>query len=331
MERFVFVAAVTIAIIIGVFAAFGGHWGRHFSFNIDGVEAHGMAPVVALQPGHLQPQTFAGNDLRLRYLAANVTITPEDRSDFSIEIDNGAGRAPTPTVTVEHGRVIVDGQLRGRIGGCDNGGASLRGYDDITADQMPRIIIHAPRDLTVERDGAGTTEIAASQALNLDVSGCGPVTIGDVTEDLSLDLAGSGDVQAGAAHKLDADIAGSGNVTVGAVAEGAELDMAGAGSVEMASLHGDLTTNGAGAGNLRIHGGAIDEANIDLAGAGDVDIAAPVQTLKVSIVGAGNVDVTAAVHDVEADIAGVGSVHVQSLTGSLHKEVFGPGDVRVGQ
>lgn len=331
MERFVFVAAVTIAIIVGVFATFGGHWGRHFSFNIDGVEARGMAPVVAVQAGHSQAQTYAGAALRLRYLAANVTITPEDRSDFSIEIDNSAGRVPTPTVAVDGNRVTVDGQLRGRIAGCDNGGASLRGYDDIAAAQMPRIIIHAPRDLTVERDGAGSTEIAAAQAVNLDSSGCGPVTIGDVTGDLSLDVAGSGDVQTGAAHKLNADLAGSGNLTVGAIAEDAEIDMAGSGNVVIASLRGDLTTNGAGAGNVTIHGGALDEANIDLAGAGNIDIAAPVQTLKVSIVGAGDVDVTAPVHDVEADIAGVGSVHVQSLTGTLHKEVFGPGDVRVGQ
>ena len=48
MERFVFVAAVTIAIIVGVFAAFGGHWGRHFSFNINDVDARGTAPVIAL-------------------------------------------------------------------------------------------------------------------------------------------------------------------------------------------------------------------------------------------------------------------------------------------
>jgi len=330
MERFVFVAAVTIAIIFGVFAAFGSHWGRHFDFHINDVEARSPSPIVALQPGRLAAQAYQGESLRLRSLAANIIITPEDRTDFQIEIDNSAGRVPMPLVTTEHGRVTVDGQLRGRISNCGDNGVSLNGYDNVTAEQMPRITIHAPRDLTVDRDGAGSTQIAAAQALSLDFSGCGSATVGDVAENLSIDLSGSGAVHAGSAHKLDADLSGSGDVTVGAVAEDADLDMSGSGSVELASLGGDLSTDGAGTGNLTIRGGSIDEANINLAGTGDVSIAAPVQTLKVAIVGVGDVDVTAAVHDVEADIAGVGTVHVQSLTGSLHKDVSGPGDVRVG-
>lgn len=330
MERFVFVAAVTIAIIIGVVAAFGGHWGPHFSFNIDDVDARGTSPVVAVSPGRMASQTYAGTELKLNDLVARVVITPEDRTDFAIDIDNSGGRVPMPVVRVEGNRVIVDGQLRNRIGNCRTDGADLRGYENVSGDQMPLITIHAPRALNIDRSGAGTTEIAASQSLDLDFSGCGTANIADVAGDLSLDVAGSGVLRAGAAHKLNADVSGSGEVSVGAIAEDADVDIAGSGTVTLASLAGDLSADGAGSGNLAVHGGAINEANIDLAGSGDVDIGATVQTLKVSIVGSGDVDVTAAVHDVEADIAGSGSVTVQSVTGTVHKEVYGSGDVTVG-
>jgi hypothetical protein len=218
MERFIFVAAVTIAIIIGVVATFGGHWGPHFSFNIDDVDARGTSPVVAVSPGRAASQAYAGSELRLNDLAARVIITPEDRTDFAIEIDNSAGRVPMPVIRTEGTRVIVDGQLRNRIANCRSDGADLRGYENVSGDQMPLVTIHAPRDLNVHRSGAGTTEIAASQSLDLDFSGCGSATVADVAGDLSLDVAGSGVVRAGAAHKLSADVSGSGEVSVGAVA-----------------------------------------------------------------------------------------------------------------
>src|SRR5262245_33372682 len=123
MERFVFVAAVTIAIIFGVFAAFGGsHWGGsawHFDVDADEHE-RGSASIVQLAAGRMEPTTFAGERLRIRHTAANITIIPEDRTDFSVEIDN-PGQAPMPTVEVSDNRVVIDGQLRGRIRNCDDG------------------------------------------------------------------------------------------------------------------------------------------------------------------------------------------------------------------
>lgn len=328
MERFVFVAAVTIAIIVGVVAFFGG---PHFNFgiNIDS-DARGIAPVVQVTAGRMESQAYAGSELRIRNAAANVVITPEDRTDYLVEIDNSAGQAPMPTVAIEGGRVTIDGQLRGRIADCTNGGASLRGYGDVTAEQMPRITIRAPRALNIDRSGAGTTEIGAAESVDLDFSGCGTANVGDLSGDLDLDVSGSGQIHAGAAHSLTADMAGSGEVSVGVVAEDANIDIAGAGSITVASVTGALSVDGAGSGNVAVQGGAITNAEIDLAGSGDVSIAAPVQNLNVSIVGSGDVDVTAAVGDIDADIAGSGSVTAPSVTGTVQKEIFGSGEVRVG-
>jgi hypothetical protein len=330
MERFVFVAAVTIAIIWGFVAMFGGGRFIHFSGDWDLDADARMAPLVEVQPGNMAPQTFTGDHLDLDDLAANVVIMTEDRSDYVIEIANPAGRAPMPEVTVEGGRIKVDGRLSRRIERCTEGGADLRDYGLVSAEELPRITIRAPRNLNVDRDGAGSLEVGPTGSLELDFASCGSATLGDVAGALNIDLAGSGHISAGAAQSLDADVAGSGELAVGAVAQGASVDIAGSGEVRIASLNGDLSADGAGSGSLSVQGGAINQASVDLAGSGGVDIAAPVRSLNASIVGSGSIDVAGEVGDIEADIAGSGNVRARAVTGSIRKEVWGSGDVRVG-
>lgn len=334
MERFVFVVAVAIAIMFGIVAVAGGpHW-SNFGIHIDGDDEGGTAPIVATSAGTMAAETFPGEEISIRNLAAIVTITPEDRTDFVVEIDNNAGQLPMPTVSADEEGVRIDGQLRGRVRDCGDGGhARVRGYGDeeFDAAELPHITIRAPRTLRVDRGGAGTTEIGPSQALNLDVRGCSTTTIGDVAGELAIDVSGSGDVNAGAAQNLTADVRGSADVVVGAVASGATLDISGSGSVTMASLAGELTSDERGSGSVNVQGGAITVANIDLSGSGDVTIGATVQDLDVSIRGSGGVSVTAAVVNIDADITGSGSVTAASATGRIHQEVRGSGEVSVGQ
>lgn len=325
MERFVFISAVTIAILMGLWAMFGR---SNFDFHID-EDGRGTSPLVELAPGTMAAQTFAGAYLDIRSAAANVTIIPEDRSDFSVEIDNSAGLAPMPTVGVEGENLIIDGQLRGRIHNCGDNTINLRGYGDVNQDQLPRITVRTPRAVDVDRSGAGRTEIGAAQSVSLDLSGCSGATIGDVEGDLDLDIAGASDVTAGAVGHLTADVSGTGNLRLGVIARGAELDLQGTGTVEIASLTGDLTTDVQGTGSVSIRGGSLGTAEIDIAGAGDMNIAAPVQTLNVSIMGVGDIDVAGAVGDLDADIMGPGSVTVQAVTGSLQQDIAGPGSVTV--
>lgn len=329
MERFVFVAAVTIALIWGAVALFGGKF-IHFNGDWDIDADARMAPLVEVAPGNMAAQTYVGDRLDLDDLAANVVITPEDRTDFVIEIANPAGRAPMPEIRSEAGRITIDGRLSRRIERCSDGGAELRDYGSLTAEELPRITIRAPRTLNISREGAGSLEIGPSQSVDLDFSSCGAATVGDTAGPLNIDLAGSGRITAGAAQSLDADVAGSGGLSVGAVAQNANVDIAGSGEVSIASLNGDLSADGAGSGNLAVAAGAINQANIDLAGSGDVDIGATIRALNVSIVGSGSLDIAAEVGDIDADIAGSGSVTARSVTGSVRKEVWGSGDVRVG-
>ena len=326
MERFVFIAAVTFAIIFGVVALVG-----HGDFNIE-IDGDGFRqdPVVETAAGRMEAQAFAGDELRLKHAAARVTITPEDRQDFLIEIDN-PGHAPMPTVTTADGHVIIDGRLAGRIDNClSEGGVDLRGYGDVAGADLPRINIRTPRRLVVSLGEGSTTEIGATEALDIDFSGCGTATLADVAGMLNLDIAGSGQVHAGAARTLNADVAGLGDVVVAAIADGADIDIAGSGTVTIASLVGPLTSDGAGSGDVNVQGGAITTAKIDLAGSGQINIAASVQRLEVSLLGSGGVDVVGEVGDIEADIAGSGNVTARTVTGHINKDVLGSGDVRVG-
>lgn len=332
MERFVFVVAIAVAIIFGVGAMVGrSHWsGIHI--QVDDDEGGGTADIVATSPGTMASQTFAGENLRIRHIAAIVTITPEDRTDYAVEIDNSAGQLPMPTVASDDGRVLIDGQLRGRVRDCRrDGGAGVRGYGDeeFDASELPRITIRAPRAVNLDRTGAGSTEIGPSQSAYIDLAGCADLTLGDVQEALELDVSGASTVTAGAARSLNADLTGAGELNIGAIAQGAEFDVSGAGNVTIASLTGDFTLDSTGASNFRINSGSIGTAQIDMTGTGSLDIAAPVHTLNAEIMGVGHVDVAGTVGDLDVDIAGPGSVTVQAVTGSMSQDIAGPGSVRI--
>lgn len=326
MERFVFIAAVTFAIIFAIVAVLGrGNFGIHI-----GMDAGGMAPVVATAPGRMEAQTFEGSELRVKHAAAHIIITPEDRQDYLIEIDN-PGRAPMPAVSSDDGLVIIDGQLRGRVGDChEGGGAELRGYGDFALPDLPQITIHAPRELKLDLSGGSTTEVGPAQSVDMEFAGCGAAQLADVTEDLSVDLMGSGHIRTAAARRLNADVAGSGTLATGAIAEAASVDMAGSGNVTIASLNGSLSTDGAGSGSISVQGGALTDAKVELAGSGQVDIAAPVRQLEVSILGSGDVDVQGVVGDLTAEVAGSGRVSARSVTGTVHREILGSGQVEIG-
>ena len=321
MERFIFVAAIVFAVIFGLVAMVGGG-GRHFHFDIDGR----TDPVMAVAAGHTPAQTFTGEELRFKYLAAHVTITPEDRQDVSIEITN-PGHAPMPTVVRDGEDIVVDGHLANRVDCDEADGADLRGYSRVSLADLPQIVVHTPRTLHVDYDGAGLAEIGPSQSLHLEVSGCGGANAADVAEALEVDVRGSGRVQAGAAHSLNADVMGSGGLTTGAIADGAYVSVFGSGSVTVASVTGTLKSGSHGSGDVTVSAGTITNAEFDLFGSGGATVTAPIQRLKASIHGSGDVEVHGAVGDVDASIFGSGSVHATSITGAIHKETMGSGDV----
>lgn len=332
MERFVFVAAIVVASIFAIGALFGGHregWGIHF--NVDGDEdGFGTAELVQLVPAQVPAQSYQAGAIRLRHIAARVVVTPEDRTDVSIEIDN-PGSAPTPQVSLEEGRLTIDGQLRGRIGSCSEEGVDLRGYSFVPTEQMPLITIRTPRDLDLSFTGAGRAEIGATQALSLNINGCARANAGDVAAEADLDLNGSGQIVVAGAQHVSVDLNGSGDVRVETVRAGADAEVNGSGNVTIANLTGALSIDNRGSGSLSVGAGAVTGADIELFGSGQVTLGAPIERLNVSIFGSGDVEAPVAVGELEAEIFGSGDVRVQSVSGALRQESRGSGSVRVGQ
>lgn len=327
MERFVFVAAVTFAVIFAFVAMLGRD---HIQLDIGDHEG-GKAALVSAAPGQMAATIYSGDVLAIRHTAAHIVITPEDRTDFSVEITN-PGRAPMPQISQKHGDVNIDGQLRGRVDACrDAGAVNLEGYGELALADLPQIAIRAPRTLRLSIGGGSATEIGPGEAVDLDFLGCGAVSIGDLSGALEVEIAGSGAVNAGAARSLSVDLMGSGDLTTGAIGESATIDATGSGSVTIASLTGELTSDGLGSGDVVIRGGAVTNANVETAGSGSVRIAAPVRNLTVDIIGSGDVTVAGVVGDLNADIAGPGSVSAHAVTGRQQQEIVGSGRVNIGE
>jgi hypothetical protein len=332
MERFVFVAAIVVASIFAIGAIFGGHrdgWGIHFNMN-DDEGGYGTAELVELAPAQISAQSYQAGSIRLRHIAARVVVTAEDRPDVSIEIDN-PGHTPTPQVSLEAGRLTVDGQLRGRLGECSADGVHLRGYAYVSSAQLPLITIRAPRDLDLSFTGAGIAEIGPTQSLDLNVNGCAQANAGDVAGEANLDLNGSGRIVLAGAQRASVDLNGSGEVRVEAARAGADAEVNGSGDITFATLTGPLSIDNRGSGSLNVGGGAVTHAEVELFGSGRVSLNAPIERLNVSIFGSGDVDAPVTVGELDAEIFGSGDVRVQAVSGSMRQESRGSGSVRVGR
>ena len=326
MERFVFVTAITLALIYGAWRLWGV---PSFSFADDDFGRHGTEAVMPVAAGH-SSQSYNAQGIAVRHAAARLQIIPEDRQDYVIEITN-PGSTPMPSVEMDGDTVVIDGHVRGRVKDChDDGGARIDGYGDFQMAQLPQIVVHTPREVQVEASGAVRTEIGASRSVKGEFRGCGDAQIADVTGLLELETAGTGNITAGAAQGLEVEMAGTGQVTAGAVTDHAKIATRGTGDVSIASLTGALDGTAAGTGSMTVAGGAISTASLEIFGTGNAHIAAPIQRLEAQIMGPGDVNVTAAVGDLDAEVYGPGSVSVASVTGSVQREVRGPGRVTVG-
>jgi hypothetical protein len=325
MERAVFYVAVVVATFVAIGAMFGGG-----VIHFNGADAIGYDPVVQVASTHSGPQGYQAASIDVRNAAARITVTAEDRQDVLVEITN-PGSAPTPLISLSNGVLVIDGRLRGRINGCGGESVHLRGYGDLSQEQLPQIVLRTPRNVNIDVGGASSTEISDAEAVDTDLSGCGQTTIGAVAGALNIDFSGSGTVSAASASRLSLDLSGSGQAHFGPVSESAEVSIAGSGEATFASISGSFDGESAGSGRVNIEGGAITTADIEVAGSGQTRIAAPVQRLSVEIAGSGGVEVTEPVGDVEAEIAGSGEVRLRSVSGSVRQEVFGSGKLDIGE
>lgn len=327
MERFVFVAAIVVASIFALGAIFGRYDGN-FAFHFD--DGGGTAELVELAPGALPAQAYEASAIRLRHVTARVVVTAEDRSDVEISVENPGG-APMPEISLERGRLTINGRLNGRIGSCREDGVELRGYGFTRYEEAPLITIRAPRTLDLNFTGAGRAEITETEALELDVNGCAQAAAANVAGDADLNLNGSGRITVAGAENANIDLNGSGRVRVDTLRAGLESELNGSGGVSIGALNGRMQLANRGSGSVEVESGAVTEGEVDLFGSGRVRLNAPAERLVVSIFGSGDVDAPVALGELDARIFGSGDIRVQSVRGAIRQEARGSGSVRIGQ
>src|SRR4051812_26273217 len=102
-----------------------------------------LAAAAALSAGAAQAAS-----IEIRDAVVRVTVIPEDRSDVRVEIVRPNAQLPLNVFT-SGDRTVIDGDLRHRIRDCDREGPNarikVRGVGTVAWDEMPQLVIHAPR------------------------------------------------------------------------------------------------------------------------------------------------------------------------------------------
>lgn len=265
--------------------------------------------------GALCGGTAQAASVEIKDAVAQVTVVPENRADVKVEVVQTNPRLPLRLRTM-FGRTIVDGDLRmNRIRNCRGSGDAtvvrVAGVGDISAREMPRLVIHTPRNVDLTAGGAVYGSIGRAANVTLANAGCGDWSVANVDDLLKVNVAGSGNLRAGTAGQGQLRVAGSGDLRATDMRGRLDVDVAGSGNVTVASVSGPLRVHVAGSGDVKVAGGH-----------------APAMT--VSVAGSGNVNFRGVADSLEARIAGSGDVRAREVRGRVSKSVIGSGGVFVG-
>ena len=270
--------------------------------------------IGAAAAATLAGPALAAPSVEIRDAAARVVVIPEARSDVKVEIVNTNASLPL-YVREDGGRVIVDGHLRRRIGGCSTmfgkPTVQVRGLGQVAYDNLPQIVVRTPMDARVFAGGAVFGALGRADSVELSNAGCGDWTLANVKGLLKINEAGSGDARVGNAGELVVRVAGSGDIYAKEIAGPMTSDVAGSGDVTAESVSGPVHATIMGSGDVKVRDGHATELVVRIMGSGDVRFGGVADSLNAFIAGSGDVD-------------------VGKVTGQVKKMVAGSGDVNVG-
>ena len=279
----------------------------------------GAAAATTLLAGAAQAQ-----ELKIRHAAARVVVIPENRGDVLVTIGRGAAQVPPLQVRrTEGGGVMIEGDLRRKIGSCSGGQrpfsavspdpnltVEIRGMGKVRVADLPLITARVPMNAKVEAGGAVWGSVGRADNLDLGSAGCGDWVAANVNDKLSIALAGSGDVVAGTSRSADIAVAGSGDVRIGAVSGPLDASIAGSGDIYAAAVNGSLDASIAGSGDVVVAGGRLTSVDASILGSGDVRVDGTAESLDASIAGSGDVRVAQVLRGVDRSVMGSGDVIV---------------------
>jgi len=256
----------------------------------------------------------AAPSVEVRDAVARVTVVPEDRADVKVEMITKNAALPLD-VRMEGTRTVISGGLSHRITDChtrgDHPSAYVRGVGDITYENMPQVVIHTPKAVVVEANGAVYGAVGRSASLDLENSGCSAWTLADVAGDATLRESGAGSVRMGSAGRLQLRLSGAGSVHATQVRQGLDATLSGAGGVNVDDLSGAMLAHVSGVGHIKVAQGHAGAVQASVSGVGSVDFGGDAQSL-------------------DASISGFGGIRVKAVSGQITKSVSGGGHITVG-
>ena len=269
-----------------------------------------LAAAAALTAG-----TAGAAVIDIRDAVVRVTVIPEARNDVAVEVVRPNGQLPLRVSTLGD-RTIIDRGLHHDIRDCSRDGPNarvkVRGVGTVSWDEMPQIVIRAPRAVAIQSNGAAYGAIGRSSSLDLRNSGCAGWTIADVAGDASIYESGAGSVRMGAANRLTVRLSGAGQVHATQVRTSVDAVLSGAGGFKLDQLAGGaLNAQVSGVGQIRVADGRAS-------------------TMRAQVSGVGGVSFGGAADSLDAQISGFGGIKVREVRGPIRKSVSGAGSVTIG-
>ena len=274
----------------------------------------GLAAAIGL--GAAGAAAAAPPTVEIKHAVVRVIVTPEPRADIKVEIVRPNPRLPLKVWSFL-GHTYVDGGLsdirfRSCHGPVQQPSANVAGIGELTADQIPQVVIHTPMSVKVAASGAVWGQVGRSDQLDLANAGCGDWEAANVRGKLKVSLAGSGAVRTGQAGSAELVSAGSGSIHTHEIAGAVSAMDVGSGDIEVGAVNGPFDVRVAGAGRVWAASGHASTMRASIAGAGDIVFDGVADSLKASIVGSGDVRVSRVIGAVDRAIIGSGAVRVGS-------------------
>lgn len=304
--------ASVIAGVIGLSTANAGSQitEQTHSYNVRGVHIDGLIARVRVEThAGAGPLTlrFEGGDLGLDELVL------EDNEDALFI--HGRQNLSRTQCQSRNNRVRVG--PRGR----------LRPIED-----YPTIVISAPNTIGLEiEDAILFGEIGDVGAMALEISHCGDITAGNVSDSAAIDVRGSGDLKMGHVGASAAiDIRGSGDIEMGNIGEIAVIEVRGSGDIIAGDVGQQLMIEIPGSGDLRF--GEVHNARIEVRGSGDIVMDRLDGSLDVDIAGSGDILIrNGEVSPMSVDINGSGDVDFRGTARDVSVRENGSGDVSIAR
>ena len=324
-----------------------------------------VASPVSASP-ELLIEDFVGRVLIKTTSDSQISIVTEQNIDDvqiyesgkSLKIDGGIPKPNGRNCKGLHGSISISlfkSEKHGRIGGYKN----LRDY--------PKITINAPKDTTlIVRNSIPFLIADDLGAANLNLSSCGKVQLGDLSnnleahirgsadlylgdiggnadievhgsggidmgdaKDLRLEVSGSGDVDARNITSADISVRGSGDVELGNISGPLGVESRGSSDIDIGRVSGDFIYDGRGSGDLDIDS-VIGRISVDVSGSGDVSIdGGKAQSLKVSASGASDFDFGGIAETADLYASGASDIYVKKVTGEVRSKETGAADIDI--